>query len=357
MGPRGGRALQSGRCRRRPGRQPDRGGFGSRPRSRSWPVRPGPSTASRWWPASSPRSWVVARRAARRPAALRRRPGRWASRPRSVSPWPRTAPSWCPTPPTTASARCPVRPEWPRRATGRPAAGFRRPTGRRRPDPGRDPGRHAGAERLQSAAAPAPEGVASATTSAPRSGYLVYWDQDEEVDYYSSTDGSQGQLMAPWDLNGQTCVLNDGSGRFIGGLGPDQSQSAQSRRATEPPVQTAGRQRGGEQRARRVHRARRSLSRALPDGPRPTGPGRARGRHRRATTGSPPTPGAPSTASTTSSPVTSGPPRARSRSPPTAAWSSGSRRPTPRPVCSTGPTPAESGRTTPTARADSPSPA
>ena len=71
-----------------------------------------------------------------------------------------------------------------------------------------------------SAAAPAPASTASASSSAPKSGYLVYWDQDEEVDYYSSTDGSQGQLMAPWDLNGQTCVLNDGSGRFIGGSDP-----------------------------------------------------------------------------------------------------------------------------------------
>ena len=71
-----------------------------------------------------------------------------------------------------------------------------------------------------SAADPASSGSAASTSSAPRSGYLVYWDQDEEVDYYSSADGSQGQLMAPWDLNGQTCVLNDGTGRFIGGSDP-----------------------------------------------------------------------------------------------------------------------------------------
>ena len=35
------------------------------------------------------------------------------------------------------------------------------------------------------AAAPASGGTPPATSSAPRSGYLVYWDQDEEVDYYS----------------------------------------------------------------------------------------------------------------------------------------------------------------------------
>ena len=71
-----------------------------------------------------------------------------------------------------------------------------------------------------SSAAPASGGTASVTSSAPKSGYLVYWDQDEEVDYSSSTDGSQGQLMAPWDLNGQVCLLNDGTGRFIGGSDP-----------------------------------------------------------------------------------------------------------------------------------------
>ena len=56
--------------------------------------------------------------------------------------------------------------------------------------------------------------------SAPRSGYLVYWDQDEEVDYYESANHSQGQLMAPWDLNGQVCLLNDGTGRWVGGSDP-----------------------------------------------------------------------------------------------------------------------------------------
>jgi hypothetical protein len=71
-----------------------------------------------------------------------------------------------------------------------------------------------------SASAPASGGTASVTSTAPRSGYLVYWDQDEEVDYYHSTDGSQGQVMPPWDLNGQVCVLNDGTGRFVGGSDP-----------------------------------------------------------------------------------------------------------------------------------------
>ncbi|MHB1585063.1 MAG: hypothetical protein ACYC0E_15080, partial [Acidimicrobiales bacterium] len=58
------------------------------------------------------------------------------------------------------------------------------------------------------------------TLSAPRRGYVVYWDQDEEVDYYASANRSQGQLMAPWDLNGQVCMLSDGTGRWVGGSDP-----------------------------------------------------------------------------------------------------------------------------------------
>jgi hypothetical protein len=51
-------------------------------------------------------------------------------------------------------------------------------------------------------------------------GYLVYWDQNEEVDMLSMPSGTQAQLMPAWDLNGQVCVLPDGSGRFVGGLDP-----------------------------------------------------------------------------------------------------------------------------------------
>jgi hypothetical protein len=53
-----------------------------------------------------------------------------------------------------------------------------------------------------------------------RAGYVVYWDQNEEVDFTSMPSGLQGQLMPAWDLNGQMCVLPDGSGRFVGGLDP-----------------------------------------------------------------------------------------------------------------------------------------
>lgn len=51
-------------------------------------------------------------------------------------------------------------------------------------------------------------------------GYLVYWDQNEEVDFLSEPSGLQGQLLPTWDLNGQVCVLPDRSGRFVGGVDP-----------------------------------------------------------------------------------------------------------------------------------------
>ncbi len=47
-------------------------------------------------------------------------------------------------------------------------------------------------------------------------GYLVYWDQNEEVDLLSMPSDTQRQLFPPWDLNGQMCVLPDG--RFVGGV-------------------------------------------------------------------------------------------------------------------------------------------
>jgi hypothetical protein len=54
--------------------------------------------------------------------------------------------------------------------------------------------------------------------STARAGYLVYWDQNEEVDFLSMPSGTQGQLLPAWDLNGQVCVLRDG--RFVGGYDP-----------------------------------------------------------------------------------------------------------------------------------------
>lgn len=60
----------------------------------------------------------------------------------------------------------------------------------------------------------------TSTVKAPTEGYLVYWDQNEELDYYASATGKQGQLITPWDPNGQMCLLPDGSGRFVVGYNP-----------------------------------------------------------------------------------------------------------------------------------------
>jgi hypothetical protein len=48
--------------------------------------------------------------------------------------------------------------------------------------------------------------------------YLVYWDQNEEQDFLSMPSGTQGQLVPPWDPNGQMCLLRDG--RFVVGYDP-----------------------------------------------------------------------------------------------------------------------------------------
>jgi len=51
-----------------------------------------------------------------------------------------------------------------------------------------------------------------------KAAYLVYWDQNEEVDFLSMPSGTQGQLLPAWDLNGQMCILPNG--RFVGGYDP-----------------------------------------------------------------------------------------------------------------------------------------
>ena len=61
-----------------------------------------------------------------------------------------------------------------------------------------------------------PAGASGGVTG--KSGYLVYWDQNEEVDFLSMPSGLQGQLLPAWDLNGQMCVLP--GGRFVGGYDP-----------------------------------------------------------------------------------------------------------------------------------------
>jgi hypothetical protein len=69
-------------------------------------------------------------------------------------------------------------------------------------------------------------GSSSSTTASSaggisgKPGYLVYWDQNEEVDFLSMPSGLQGQLLPAWDLNGQICLVPNGGGRFVGGYDP-----------------------------------------------------------------------------------------------------------------------------------------
>ena len=65
-------------------------------------------------------------------------------------------------------------------------------------------------------------GGTAALAAAKRPAYLVYWDQNEEVDFLSMPSHTMGILMPPWDLNGQVCILPDNSGRFVGGYDPTQ---------------------------------------------------------------------------------------------------------------------------------------
>ncbi len=53
-----------------------------------------------------------------------------------------------------------------------------------------------------------------------RAPYTVYWDQNEEEDFLRVPSGHSGQLIAPWDPNGQMCVAPGHSGRFVVGYNP-----------------------------------------------------------------------------------------------------------------------------------------
>lgn len=83
-------------------------------------------------------------------------------------------------------------------------------------------------------------GVGTAALSAAhRPGYLVYWDQNEEVDFLSMPSGTTGTLLPPWDLNGQVCVLPDHSARFVGGYdptGPAQNNPGSLLPYKQPPI-------------------------------------------------------------------------------------------------------------------------
>jgi hypothetical protein len=80
---------------------------------------------------------------------------------------------------------------------------------------------------------------ASRTGSPPGRGYIVYWDQNEEEDYFSSATNQVGQLIPPYDPNGQMCLFPDGSGRFVTAYNPtlaSQDNPGSLKPVMEPPV-------------------------------------------------------------------------------------------------------------------------
>jgi polyvinyl alcohol dehydrogenase (cytochrome) len=86
-------------------------------------------------------------------------------------------------------------------------------------------------------------GASAAPTSQPAGAatarpYYVYWDQNEEIDSYNSATGSIGQVVPPYDPNGQLCLFPDGSGRFVTAYNPttDPTNGGYLKPAMEPPV-------------------------------------------------------------------------------------------------------------------------
>jgi len=68
---------------------------------------------------------------------------------------------------------------------------------------------------------------------------VVYWDQNEELDVLAMPSGRTGTLVAPWDANGQLCLMHDGSGRFATGYNPtlpDQHNPGGVKPYMQPPV-------------------------------------------------------------------------------------------------------------------------
>ena len=69
--------------------------------------------------------------------------------------------------------------------------------------------------------------------------YLVYWDQNEEQDFFDPATGQVGQLVPPYNPNGQMCLFPDRSGRFVTGYNPTQASQnnpGSLKPAMQPPV-------------------------------------------------------------------------------------------------------------------------
>lgn len=77
------------------------------------------------------------------------------------------------------------------------------------------------------------------STRGSKAGYNVYWDQNEEEDFLSVPSGQQGQLIPPYDANGQMCILPHSGGRFTTGYNPtlpSQNNPGSLKPVMQPPV-------------------------------------------------------------------------------------------------------------------------
>jgi hypothetical protein len=84
----------------------------------------------------------------------------------------------------------------------------------------------------------------AARTGRPKQGaaasrYYVYWDENEQEDSLRMPGDVHGQLIAPWDPNGQLCIVPGKSGRFTVGYNPtlpSQNNPGSKKPYKAPPV-------------------------------------------------------------------------------------------------------------------------
>jgi len=89
------------------------------------------------------------------------------------------------------------------------------------------------------------DATASATASRRAAGgqtpsrYFVYWDENEQEDALTVPGDAHGQLVPPWDPNGQLCIVPGKSGRFVVGYNPtlaSQHNPGSKKPTKAPPV-------------------------------------------------------------------------------------------------------------------------